>query len=635
MKGRSELTGTGNLKVASILAIIVMLIAGAALPVFAEDDISVSISMYPERLFLGDKGYMDVVVSGTTEGEVSAELPLVSGFSISGPSVQRNSQTSFVNGRITYLRTVTLKYTIIPLNPGRIEIPAFSVSVGKKKLTAGPASVHVSKPPSDETVKLQALISNKECWIGESVDVSYLWLVAENIEDYDYYIPLLAHMDDYNLDLARIDPSVLPGSVIPGQGAGGERVRLPISGYDVISEKFTREIAGSDYTIYASTFRFFPPGPGEVSLATPQVKAKIKTGTKLVYDNFWGRNKRVPEYKTAYASGNMLTLVVHDLPTEGRPAGFTGAVGDFSIQISAEESVIKVGDPLRLKIKIRGEGLLERIERPLISELPDFEVFHVNENLEPGEIDKEEESITFEQVIRPKNHEINEIPSVPFSFFDTEEGIFRTAASDPVPLKVLPTKVVTAEDVFMPGSVGQPAVEKLEVEARKGRIHANYRHPDILKNQDLSAALFLPGVLFPPSLYFFLMTVVRRKRRLAGDTGFVRSKKATREAFSIISKAKKVISRPDEETVFFDLLASSIKRFISDKLNLGHGELTRIDMMALSGEGRLPEDSLSDIIEVLEICDTGRFGGGGLTREEKEELVSSVETLLMDLAKKI
>src|SRR5262249_12239523 len=58
-------------------------------------------------------------------------------------------------------------------------------------------------------------------------------------------------------------------------------------------------------------------------------------------------------------------MTVRPLPVEGRLAGFTGAVGDFSSDTPRlGTNVVRVGEPLRLSVTYRGQGNLARLVPP-------------------------------------------------------------------------------------------------------------------------------------------------------------------------------------------------------------------------------------------------------------------------------
>ena len=59
-------------------------------------------------------------------------------------------------------------------------------------------------------------------------------------------------------------------------------------------------------------------------------------------------------------------LVVRPLPTEGRPADFTGAVGVLSASARFDSSAVRVGDPLLFTVRLEGVGNVRLLPAPAL-----------------------------------------------------------------------------------------------------------------------------------------------------------------------------------------------------------------------------------------------------------------------------
>lgn len=620
--------------VATFIAAACVILASGVFEGSAGGDASVDVSasIRPHLAYLGDTCTLTITASGTSKGDASAHIPSVDGLNFSGPSVQRNTQTSIINGTITHIRTVTLTYKVTPLRNGEFRIPPVTVTLDGGKYRTGPVVFRVSEPPSDDAIMLKTVVSREECRPGQPVDVSCMWYVAEDIEGYTYTIPLLDIKDELSLEVKTAGPSLLEGKLIDDAASRyGEPSRIEISGYEVPVRKFAVSFGGVSYIVYAVTFRIYPVSPGEHSFGSAAVKAKVQHGTKMVVDQFWGRKRRVADYKTLYAYGDPVSVRVAALPETGMPRGFTGAVGEYSIEVSADEQVVKVGDPVRLRISISGEGLLSLVKRPLLSEQPAFDGFQVTESLEPGQVDKDEGRVVFEQVVRPASEDIEEIPPVEFSFFDADAGRYRTVGSRPAPMKVLPTRIVTAEDVFGRSSIS-PGMSAKKVEVMDDVIRTNYNHVSILDDQGMPFTGLLAVAGFPPAVYAALLFAVRRRRRLRGDRRYSRQKRAAGKADTFLKQAKNAAAA-DNDGEFFDAVAAAVGGYVSDMLDLGKGELTVGDIQDLLGKGALSDDAATKTAAVLERCDMGRFGSVPLHGEEQRRLLATARDAMAAVRK--
>ena len=61
------------------------------------------------------------------------------------------------------------------------------------------------------------------------------------------------------------------------------------------------------------------------------------------------------------------------LPTEGRPADFNGAVGHYTMTVTAGPTNVAVGDPITVHIQISGRGALDALVLPKQPELARFQ----------------------------------------------------------------------------------------------------------------------------------------------------------------------------------------------------------------------------------------------------------------------
>ena len=61
-------------------------------------------------------------------------------------------------------------------------------------------------------------------------------------------------------------------------------------------------------------------------------------------------------------SSQPLKLTVLPLPEEGKPSGFYGLVGQYTISASATPTKVNVGDPITLTVKVGGGKYLKPVQ---------------------------------------------------------------------------------------------------------------------------------------------------------------------------------------------------------------------------------------------------------------------------------
>jgi hypothetical protein len=124
------------------------------------------------------------------------------------------------------------------------------------------------------------------------------------------------------------------------------------------------------------------------------------------------------------------TLTVKALPDEGRPAGFSGAVGRFALQADAMPRDIAVGDLVTVTLRIIGEGLPDACTPPTVPEAPDIKTYEVK----PVPEENNDAQRVFRQTLVPVAATVRAIPAVSFAYFDARQGQYRTLTAGPFPL---------------------------------------------------------------------------------------------------------------------------------------------------------------------------------------------------------
>jgi hypothetical protein len=150
-------------------------------------------------------------------------------------------------------------------------------------------------------------------------------------------------------------------------------------------------------------------GTGKIGPATLDCEAiEQATGSAA----FFGES--VP--RTVSVSSPVALLQILPLPEAGRPSTFSGAVGNFSIEVTAKPETVSVGDPLTITTVITGTGTFRNATCPSITGtgLQSF----------PVRVTRSDKQLSCEQVIVPKAQ--LPLPPVTWSYFDPGKRIYKT-----------------------------------------------------------------------------------------------------------------------------------------------------------------------------------------------------------------
>ena len=176
-----------------------------------------------------------------------------------------------------------------------------------------------------------------------------------------------------------------------------------------------------------------------------------------------------------------VTFEVRPLPHGTELPGFTGAVGGYSVEFpELSTNVLTVGEPVRLRVKVHGDGNLARLVPPSPPQLRDWQIFPAPVENTPAQIIRAQGAVTFTYTLIPMREQIRATPAVPFCAFDPERKVFQDLTIVSVPVTVLPGTATAAD---------------LQAIVQAESIDKSQEQEPVLSG--LSAALGLKGGLAP------------------------------------------------------------------------------------------------------------------------------------------
>ena len=352
-----------------------------------------------------------------------------------GVSPSVSSQVSIINGRRSEWREVTFVYRwrVVASAAARYTVPALRVQQGAVEANSRAASFDATEVPVTDDMDVRLKLPERALWVGETFDVSVHWLLARDVEEYQFSVPL------FNVDGVEVAPGpTTPGDRSVSFSAGARQVELPLSQTTVLEE-------GNNYERFSFDARVTLNRAGTVDLPPVRVVAQLRSGTSR---DSWGFRRAT--YGLFRADGEPRRLTVRSLPVAGRPPTFVNAIGSgFALDVQASRTVVSVGEPVELTVRLRGDGPLTGLSLPPLDGpggLPGTH-FSVPEGSVAGEVDEGTNSKRFVFTVRVKSAEVREIPPIAFSFFDPAAGEYRTVTSEPVALSVRAGELVGVADV--------------------------------------------------------------------------------------------------------------------------------------------------------------------------------------------
>ena len=253
-----------------------------------------------------------------------------------------------------------------------------------------------------------------------------------------------------------------------GQMESLDRVKFPaLKGFwkEIIEEnpqiQFSEEIInGIAYRkALLASHALFPIKAGKATIDEFTVKSRVRMPSQ----SFGFGLGRAYEYTK---SSKRVEIEVKPLPVAGRPASFTGAVGQFSVTSQVEGNQFPVSQPFSYKIRFEGQGNAKSIELPAIEWPAGLEVYDTKNDsrfFKDGNSFKE-----FEVLLIPRKEGPLEIPGVNFSFFNPKTGKYEQKSTEPVKLNITAAVAGTGEkssNNFLGADAKRPAAPTLSLPA--------------------------------------------------------------------------------------------------------------------------------------------------------------------------
>lgn len=314
----------------------------------------------------------------------------------------RSQNVQYINGKGVIQDGIILIFN--PEREGKLRIGSAKIVIDGKTFTTQPIDITVTKSGTtalnnrsntDQPVFLQTNVSNKNPYVNEQVNLS--------VKMYARDLGLLNRKRNFRQGkLEGLSPKMVTSRP--------ETIKQEmVSGKPYFSEEVAKYIV-------------FPQKPG-----------------RIVIDDFTMDILISGIYGTeAYEiKSNPVVINAKALPNEGKPANFTGAVGDFKLKTSLDKNNLKANESANLKVEISGKGNFNTVIVPDIKTPKNLETYAPKKkNAFNTYEDGMRGSVSQEVVMVPEYGGEYTIAPVEFSYFDPKKEKYVTLKSDQVALKV-------------------------------------------------------------------------------------------------------------------------------------------------------------------------------------------------------
>ncbi len=573
------------------------------------------------------------------------QSPSFKGFSVlSGPNQSSSYSTQSYNGKTIQTVNIELTYILTANAEGTFTIPPATIFVKGKSYKSNSLTINVGKGSGNSNQSTNNKQNQRNQPIQENNNVS-------NVGENDLF--LKASIDKKSLVqgeqiiltykiYTRVDVSQY---VINKLSSYSGFWSQDITGKDNKPKQYNETVNGLNYNVAEiRKVALFPQKSGTLTIDPLEVEciAQIKTKTKVndPFANFFNdpffsglSNSIFDSYQNVkrVLKSNQININVIPLPETNKPNDFNSAVGNFTINSTIDNTAVKAGEAITLKVTISGSGNLKLIDKLNINFPPDFEVYDpkIEDKISLGS-DGMKGSRTFEYLIVPRNAGQFTINPVSFSYYDLNKKQYVTQTTDTFNLNI-------AKGNGNESNVSVNAVNKEDIKYIGSDIRYIKKNNFTLKQNNalfFGSFLYWCSFLIPILLFILFVVIWRKKIKENSNAALMKNKKATKVAQKRMKKAE-LFLKEKNSNAFYEEVFKALWGYLSDKLNISVSELSKETAVeALSKKG-VKESTSNQFITTLNNCEFARFAPGGNTTQTMDSIYAEAIDIISIIEKEL
>ena len=598
------------------LIIILMTLMAYSTQTFA-DKVSF-VASAPDVVVVGDQFRLSYTV--TTQKVKDFRAPSIKGFDVlMGPSRSEQSSTQIVNGSVSSTSSITFTYILMANTAGEFTVPGASIVADGNQMISNSVKIKVlpqdqnhnsSRRNNDNSSSIQpssnASVSNQDLFITATASKTNVYEQEAFVLTYKIYTR------ESNLQLNN---AKLPDF----KGFHSQEIEM------TTNARWTPEhYKGRNYytTVYRQ-FVLFPQQSGKLFIEPAQFQMTVNKPVQSAdpFDAFFNGGNNVIEIKKPITTPK-IAINVNPLPA-GKPADFSGGVGEFNISSSINSKELKTNDAITIKLVISGTGNLKLISNPEIKFPDDFEVYDPKVD---NQVRLTKEGLTGNKVIEylaiPRHAGTYKIPGVSFSYFDIRSKSYKTLNTEDYVINV--EKGAGNADQVIANFTNKEDLKVLGEDIRYIKQNEVTFQP---KGSFFYGSMSYWLFYIIPALTFILFFIIYRKQAAENaNVAKMRTKKANKVAIKRMKLAGKLLSE-NKKDAFYDEVLKALWGYISDKLNIPGSRLSKDNIEEKLRNHGVSEELIKEFLNALNDCEFARFAPGDENQAMDKVYSSSIEVI--------
>ena len=386
----------------------------------------VTLDLSEETVEAGAGAVLTVRIKGGSL-DAQPEIPAVKDLVVNARG--SGTQMSITNGQFS--RTTTYTYVVGSHVPGEYEIPSITLKVDGEEVTTVPRKLTVT--PSANAPPAGMAGDDEEPEVSEEDEYGFM--------TFEHLLTGREHVYPGEIAPVRIR-AFFPSGVRIQQLSQlrPEGDSFTLHNLSDQAQQSTEVVKGKRYTVLtwfgglSATKAGTYPASFSMDLQVAVRDRSANQPPSPFDDPFFGGSMMggffapMIQKEVTLSTGDPVEIEVRELPKEGVPEDFTGAIGSFDFSAIKVPNSLTTGEPCRIEARVEGKGNFALLKAPHPSSPTEWKVYDGNDQFVAGD------AASFSGA---KVFQYNAVPLVPgerevklsFSYFDPDAGSYKSVES--------------------------------------------------------------------------------------------------------------------------------------------------------------------------------------------------------------
>jgi hypothetical protein len=574
----------------------------------AQAQVSVRAYFNPPKIAQGSSArYIVEITEKSTQSMPANEtvntlnITPVEGLALRNGRISTSQQTNIINLKNEFSITQTLTVDATPEAVGSYSIAPYNLTYKGDVYIVPSATLEViergadAEPSVDELIYLDVVLP-ESLYLGQIIETELKLYCSANVS--------IRSLNNFNRTADGYTVSELPDESIE-------------------SSEF---IDGRRYRVYSWPLQITPIRSGSqsiefefaISALIPQQRnQRDPMGMRSpfgssIFDDVFGRAQQINLYTPP------TRIEVKPLPLEHQPESFSGAIGDFNLQVFADTKNTSVDEPIMLSLKLSGKGNFDRISGPELPKSASWIHYDPESSFEPKNDSKLEGTKRFDYVFIPQKSGTLELPEVKFSFFDPETEEYVELGSPPIEVSVKPSargQLPAPTNSKQPTAEAAPSAKApvtVEASPEERLLTLNYQPKP--SKQSLDRNLLQSTAFWAVNLALAVITVggyiyIRRHRTYRNSSVYALKEAAKKSQKMAEASIKDAISSSNREA-FYEGVQMYIRSYLTRMTGKNQMASTKSEIKQALIATKATESEQALLAETLNDAELVRFSGG-------------------------